>query len=78
MDYKLLETIADIAYHAGQKGFYSGNSRADIINFIWWAKEFEKLHKYTDWYSIDYILTIEQYTEDKLLYYQKINQNPTY
>ena len=42
MDGKLLETVSDISYYAGQKRYYSGNSREGIANFIWWAKEFEK------------------------------------
>lgn len=63
MENKLLETIADIAYHFGQKGYYSGDSRADNANFIWWAKEFENSHKDTDWDNVDYMLTIEAYTD---------------
>lgn len=66
IDKKLLETIADIAYSAGHKGYYSGNSREDILNFIWWAKEFESYHKDTDWNNNDYLLTIEAYIEAKL------------
>lgn len=66
MDNKLLETVADIAYYAGQIGYYSGNSREDILNFIFWAREFDKFHKDTNWDTSDYMLTIEKYTEDKL------------
>ncbi|WP_447641952.1 MULTISPECIES: hypothetical protein [Chitinophagaceae] len=67
MDNKLLETVADISYHAGQKEYYSGNSREDIANFIWWAKEFENIHRKTDWEKTDYMLTIEAYTDDKII-----------
>ena len=35
---KLYQTIADIAYLAGQKNIYSGDSRADISAFILWAE----------------------------------------
>jgi len=66
MNNKLLETIADIAYLAGTKGYYSGDSRADINDFIWWAKEFEKLHRHTDWNEKNYMLEIEAYVELKL------------
>lgn len=66
MDNKLLETIADIAYCAGQKGYFSGNSREDILNFIWWAKEFEKSYKDADWDKIDYILSVEAYANNKM------------
>jgi hypothetical protein len=67
-DYKLLETIADIAFYAGQKNFYSGDSRADILEFINWAKEFENFHRFTDWdeHSIDYIWAIEEFTESRI------------
>lgn len=66
MENTLLETVADIAYYAGQKGYYSGNSREDILNFIWWAKEFDNFHRDTDWNATDYMLTIERYSEDKI------------
>lgn len=72
MNYKLLETVADIAYYAGQKSYYSGNSRQDMMDFIWWAKEFEEFHENTDWDTIDYMLTIEEYTEKKL--YLKLSE----
>jgi hypothetical protein len=66
MDDKLLETVSDISYYAGQKRYYSGNSREDVTNFIWWAKEFEKIHRDTDWDKTDYMLTIEVFTVDKI------------
>lgn len=66
MDFKLLETVADIAYLAGQKGYYSGNSREDIGTFIWWAKEFQTFHRDTYWDKTDYMLSIEAYTEDRI------------
>ena len=66
MDNKLLETVADISYLAGQKRYYSGNSREDIATFIWWAKEFETFHRDTNWDKTDYMLTIQAYTDDKI------------
>ncbi|MCK6611522.1 MAG: hypothetical protein L6Q78_10830 [Bacteroidia bacterium] len=68
MDYPLLETLADISYIAGVKNYYSGSSREDISTFIWWAKEFQKIHSQTNWNEslLDYILTIEEYTEKKI------------
>lgn len=63
---KLLEAVVDIAYYAGDKGYYSGDSRADVIDFIWWAKDFENFHKNTDWGKLDYMLTIESCVETRL------------
>ena len=65
-DIKLLETVADISYIAGQKQHYSGNSRYDIAEFISWAKEFEKMHNGTDWDNEDYMLAIELYANEKI------------
>jgi hypothetical protein len=65
-DNRLLEALADIAYLAGQKGFFSGDSRNDIAEFIIWAKEFEEIHDETDWDEVDYIETIEAFTLNKL------------
>lgn len=64
---KLHETIADLAYLAGVKQFYSGDSRADISMFISWAKEFEVNNKHTDWKVVDYMLEIESFAESKLI-----------
>ena len=63
---KLLETLADIAYQAGQRGYYTGDSRADINNFVYWAHQFEEQHAGTDWDHTNYMLEIEQYVEAKL------------
>jgi len=65
-DNRLLEALADIAYLAGQKGFFSGNSRNDIAEFIVWANEFEEIHDETDWDEVDYMDTIEAFTLNKL------------
>ena len=65
-DNKLFESIADIAFMAGQKGFFSGDSRADVAEFIKWGKEFEDVHEDTDWDELDYITTIEAFISTKL------------
>lgn len=62
----LLEAVADIAYIAGHKKYYSGDSRQDMAAFISWAKEFEKIHHSTDWDQEDYMLAIEAFAESKL------------
>lgn len=66
MKEKLLETVADISYYAGQLGYYSGDSRADINSFIFWAREFEFLHKVTDWDEENYMLAIEDFSHKKV------------
>ena len=63
---KLFEAIADIAFLAGQKGFFSGDSRQDIAEFIRWAQEFETIHEDTNWDEVDYITAMEAFTENKL------------
>ena len=65
-DVKLFEAIADIAFMAGQKNFASGDSRADIAEFIGWAKEFEAMHEETNWDDEDYVSAIEAFTANKL------------
>lgn len=65
-DFKLFEAIADIAFMAGQKGFFSGDSRADIAEFISWAKEFEAIHEDTNWDEVDYISIVDAFTTNKL------------
>jgi hypothetical protein len=63
---KIHETIADIAYIAGSKGYFTGDSRGDISEFIYWAKQFETINKFTDWNVKDYISKIEEFTGAKL------------
>jgi len=72
-NFKILQTVADIAYLAGYKKHYSGNSRFDISEYIIWAKEFEQIHQYNDWDNEDYMLTIEQYAIQKIGYSIKEN-----
>ena len=64
MDEKLLEAIADIAYIFGELGYFSGDSRADIQEIIFLAKEFENSH--SDWYKNDYILEVSEFAYSKL------------
>ena len=62
----LLETLADIAYIAGTQKYFSGDSRTDIKEFIWWAQQFEELNRNTNWNSEDYMLEIEKFVNQKL------------
>jgi hypothetical protein len=65
-DNKIFEAIADIAFLAGQKGFFSGDSRCDVAEFIEWAHEFEAVHEDTNWDEVDYCDTIEAFTLAKM------------
>jgi hypothetical protein len=62
---KLLETLANIAYIAGYKRYYSGTYQDDINEYISWAEEFEFIHKNTNWKKQNYRLEIEQFTKEK-------------
>jgi hypothetical protein len=64
---KKLEAIADIAYYAGYIKFTTGDSRADINLFIYWAKKFEKINENTNWHERDYITEIEAFAEKEIL-----------
>ena len=63
---RLLESLADIAYYAGESRYFTGNSRADVSEFIRWAKEFEEKNKDEDWDSRDYILEIREFFMSKI------------
>lgn len=63
---KMLEIIADIAYMAGEMKFYSGDSRADVSELIYWASEFEKRNSKTNWDEVNYILSIQKFAEEKM------------
>lgn len=66
------ETLADIAYDAGYARLrFSNDSRARISEIIYWAKEFNKLHKDTDWYEEDYLQTVCDYIDKKISEHQK-------
>ena len=63
---KLLETVADISFIAGENKFFTGNSREDVSAFIHWASEFQKENSITNWNEVDYILSIEDFTLKKI------------
>jgi len=63
---KLLETVADISFIAGERKYFSGDSRADVSNFVFWANQFEKENFNTNWDEVDYRILIEKFTENKL------------
>jgi hypothetical protein len=63
---KLMEVVADISFIAGEMEYFSGNSRADVSNFIFWAKQFQQHHAKTDWDEVDYILEIQEFAIKKI------------
>lgn len=63
---KLLETVSDISFIAGEKNYFSGDSRADVSTFIFLAKEFQKENAKTNWDEVDYRTSIEIFAEKKL------------
>jgi hypothetical protein len=63
---KILETVADISFIAGELKYFSGDSRADVSNFILWANQFEKENSYTNWDDANYILEIEKFAREKI------------
>lgn len=74
------ETIADIAYYAGQYGYYSGDSRADMQTFIDLAYEFEKKYRKVDWNDLpakhpDYMEAVEAFVFKKLKLKSKLILN---
>jgi hypothetical protein len=64
---KIFETIADISYIAGYKNHYSGDSRFDIRQYIYWATEFEEIYAKTNWGEQDYMLAVERFTNEKIM-----------
>lgn len=74
----LHETIADIAYNAGLFRHYSGNSRADIQDYISLAKQFQKVYKKVDWdtTNLDYIIEVESFAKKHLKLVNKLNIVP--
>lgn len=78
------EALADIAYFAGEAGYYSGNSREDMQKFISLAWEFEKLHEHTDWneqvvigkYQPDYLDAVNTFAVEKLKLRKKLQFVP--
>ena len=66
--YSLCEAVADIAFIAGTKEYYSGNSRQDIEDFIHWAEEFELKWKNKDWGADD---TFDDYMDEIIKFANK-------
>jgi hypothetical protein len=66
IDQKFIETIAEIAYIAGVRQYYSGDSRADISDFLFWAEEFEQINAEVDWTEEDYISSVERFADEKI------------
>lgn len=68
--YSLCEAVADIAYIAGYKHHYSGDSRGDMASYISWAQEFEKKWKGKEWgaddTTDDYMDEITKFAESKI------------
>jgi hypothetical protein len=65
------ETVADIAYDCGARRLrISNDSRVRIKTIVSWAKEFNDLHRDTDWEVTDYILTVEEFIDSKLAEHQ--------
>lgn len=65
----LCEAVADIAYLAGKEKYYTGDSRADMANFIEWAKEFEQINEGVEWgvtSELDYIDAITDFAYRKM------------
>lgn len=61
------ETIADIAYEAGTRGFRpTGNSRDTISTIIAWADEFSRQNQGTDWINKEYLDEIYNFMDKKL------------
>lgn len=49
-EFSLCEAVANISLLAGEKGYTKGVGIAeDILDFINWAKEFEFIHRNTNW-----------------------------
>ena len=63
---KILEVVADISFIAGERKYFTGDSRADVSNFILWADEFRIKHSKTNWDETDYRYSIEIFTLQKL------------
>lgn len=73
MHENLLETVADIAYIFGAKGYFSGDSRADTNNIIYFAKSFES--EPHDWYEEDYLEKIYEFSIEKIKELKNMNSD---
>lgn len=68
------QTIADIAYIAGYRRYYSGDSRLDMSEFVYWAKEFEEKDQDADWCERDYMIEIEKYANTRIKEARKLQK----
>ena len=64
-DRDVQEAIADISYEAGRAGYYSGNTRQNVDNFIDWAEEFVTLNSDRQWDG-EYVDEIHKFTSEKI------------
>lgn len=65
--FKLLETVADLAYNAGADDLCKDkDSRAVMADIVEWAKEFSEHHAKTAWETEDYILSIDRFYRKKV------------
>lgn len=73
----IYETIADIAFYAGEYGYYSGDSRADMQTFIDLADKFEKKYAGVDWdeYEKTYLEAVTDFTFAELKLKKKLILN---
>ena len=73
--YSLCEAVADITYIAAKENYRTDDSREMISQFIHWAEEFERLHKYIEWginSPLDYLDSIYYFTLFKINQWQSI------
>lgn len=69
---KILADIAISIGHEHLKDKYEFDSVMLVQEIICWVNEFIKIHQYTDWYENDYIITIDDFANQKIK--QFINQ----
>lgn len=63
---ELLVDIASYVEHCHLEEKYDFDSRILTKNIISWRDEFTKLHLHTNWEENDYLLTIEEFSEQKV------------
>lgn len=63
---KILADIAISIGHEHLKEKYEFDSVMLVQEIPRWADEFIKIHQYTDWYEDDYILTIDDFANQKI------------
>jgi hypothetical protein len=73
---RTMETIAEIAYIAGEFQYYGGDSRKDIAEYFEWAEEFESARQVDPdgnetYGGLDYISAIWDFTRRKIGEYRE-------